>query len=601
MGIMGDEVLVMRRFGTRMLAWATILLLPFVGGRAFAQEPPGERWAVLIGVNDYADLNDLQYGKSDAATLAERLTQAGFTRENVFLLADGAADSKDLPTRSNIETRIRNVLRVAEPGDLVLVSFSGHGVHLDGKTYLCPADARTESPATTMIPLQVVYDNLNRCRAARKLLWVDACRNDPWQSGSRSATEHARSAAGVLESLRAPPEGILTLASCAAGQVSWEENQFGHGVFMHYLLEGIGGAADRDERGNRDNRVSLLELYNYANIKTKRYVLNSRDRVQTPELFGRITGDFDIFEPESARPVEITNSIGMKLRLIPAGEFLMGSGESAEILAKVFEKYGKPPPKADFFEDERPQHRVRITRPFYLGAYEVTLGQFLMFYHDAKYRTEAERDAKGGWGFTGKYDPFEQRPQFVAWNTGFAQTNNHPVVNVSWNDAVAFCQWLSRKESKTYRLPTEAEWEYACRAGTRTRYYFGDDIEGLATVGNVGDGTLRAEFGVRTDTISARDGYLFTAAVGQFKPNGFGLYDMHGNVWEWCADWYAEDYYANSPIDDPKGPPSGRWRVYRSGGWWDYPGNSRSADRGSLPPGETSIHVGFRVALDPSE
>ncbi len=269
---MGDEVFVMRRFGRRTLLWATILILPLVGGRAFAQEPPGERWAVLIGVNDYADLNDLQYGKSDAAALAERLTQAGFARENVFLLADGAADSKDLPTKSNIEARIRNVLGVAEPGDLVLVSFSGHGVHLDGKTYLCPADARTESPEATMIPLQLVYDSLNRCRAARKLLWVDACRNDPRQSGSRSATEYAKSVAGVLESLRAPPEGILTLASCAAGQVSWEENEFGHGVFIHYLLEGIGGAADRQERGNRDNRVSLLELYNYANIKTKRYV-----------------------------------------------------------------------------------------------------------------------------------------------------------------------------------------------------------------------------------------------------------------------------------------------------------------------------------------
>ncbi len=321
--------------------------------------------------------------------------------------------------------------------------------------------------------------------------------------------------------------------------------------------------------------------------------------MQTPELFGRITGDFDIFELGSALPVEITNSIGLKLRLIPAGEFLMGSGESAEILAKAFEKYGKP--SADLFSDEYPQHRVRITRPFYLGMYEVTLGQFLMFYHDAKYKTEAERDGKGGWGYTGGTDrSFRQSPEFVAWNTGWRQTNDHPVVNVSWNDAMAFCAWLSRKEGKTYRLPTEVEWEYACRAGTATRYYCGDDPEALAVVGNVGDGTARATF-AGWSTISSRDGYVFTAPVGRFKPNGFGLYDTHGNVWEWCADWYAEEYYATSPSEAPPGPATGSRRVHRGGGWDDRPENCRSADRAWSLPEHCYFILGFRVAQVPAE
>ena len=115
------------------------------------------------------------------------------------------------------------------------------------------------------------------------------------------------------------------------------------------------------------------------------------------------------------------------------------------------------------------------------------------------------------------------------------------MVCVSWNDAVAFCKWLSRKEGKTYRLPTEAEWEYACRAGTTTRYWSGDDPETLAKVGNVADATAKAKFANWKYTIKASDGYVFTATVGQFTPNAFGLYDMHGNAWQWCADRCGAD------------------------------------------------------------
>jgi uncharacterized caspase-like protein len=283
----------MGRFFPKVSLAAAMLLL--VIQMSVAAEP-GERWAVLIGVNEYAELDNLQFCTKDAQALAEQLTEVGFPEENVFLVTDGSRDVKNLPTKSNIEARIRNVLAVAEPDDLVLVSFSGHGMHLDGKTYLCPTGARVDSPAGTMIDLSTIYGNLDRSKAARKLLWVDACRNDPRPAGSRSATSHAKSVEGLVESLRVPPKGTLTLASCAADQISWEEDQFGHGVFMHFLMEGLAGKADQEERGNGDDKISLLELYNYANIKTKRFVLMSRDRVQTPELFGRITGDFDIAE-----------------------------------------------------------------------------------------------------------------------------------------------------------------------------------------------------------------------------------------------------------------------------------------------------------------
>jgi formylglycine-generating enzyme len=302
----------------------------------------------------------------------------------------------------------------------------------------------------------------------------------------------------------------------------------------------------------------------------------------------------------SGVPVEITNSIGMKLVLIPAGEFMMGSAESAEEVARAFREYGAPP--ADFFEDEHPQHRVRITQPFYLGVHEVTVGQFRKFVEETGYKTDAEKGTggiKGAFGFDPKTGEFGLSEDYSWRNTGFEQTDEHPVVNVSWNDAVAFCDWLSRKEGKTYRLPTEVEWEYACRAGTTTRYYHGDDPEGLAAVGNVADATAKAKFPDWDWPIKAEDGYVFTAPVGKFKPNGFGLYDMHGNVWEWCADWYGEEYYRASPADDPKGPDSGANRVLRGGSWLNRPDFIRSAFRSWDVPASRYDSSGFRLARTP--
>ena len=261
----------------------------------------------------------------------------------------------------------------------------------------------------------------------------------------------------------------------------------------------------------------------------------------------------------------VTNSIGIKLAPIPAGEFLMGSGEAAEDVVQAFK--GQEGPSPGNFEDEHPQHRVRITRPFQMGVHEITVGQFRLFVEETGYRTDAEKgtEFEGAFGFDSETGELGQSKEYSWRNVGFKQSDEHPVVNVSWNDAVAFCNWLSRKEGKLYRLPTEAEWEYACRAGTTTRYYHGDDPEGLSAVSNVADATAKAKFSDWDWPITEQDGYAFAAPVGKFKANAFGLYDMHGNAYEWCADWYGEDYYAQSPEDNPPGPAVGFDRVYRGG------------------------------------
>lgn len=306
-----------------------------------------------------------------------------------------------------------------------------------------------------------------------------------------------------------------------------------------------------------------------------------------------------------------TNSIGMKLVKIPAGEFMMGAEEDrAETLNKF--PYCDP----DWLAGEIPQHRVRITRSFDMGQFEVTVQQFQKFYEDAEFKLEIERDGKSGWGYdtdgklveSDKYRPWQP----VAWKTA----SNHPAIYVTWNDAVAFCQWLSHREGQSYRLPTEAEWEYACRAGSNHRFHFGDDTDQLIHYSNTcdlgrktesekrGHKVLLAAFenGIKTDKqipfpyLSESDGYAFTAPVGQYRPNAFGLYDMHGNAREWCSDWF--DDYSKTLVDDPRGPSVGASRVVRGGAFDDMPLALRCAYRNGVEPSQCLRNTGFRVVRE---
>ena len=293
----------------------------------------------------------------------------------------------------------------------------------------------------------------------------------------------------------------------------------------------------------------------------------------------------------------IVDSIGTELVLIRSGEFRMGGTENAESLVAAFPDAGK---SADYFADEYPTHRVRISRDFLLSRFEVTLAQFRLFTDASGYLTEAETDGTGGWGYNASIGLSEgRRPQYSWRNPGFPQTDRHPVVNVSYNDALAFIRWLSAREGKHYRLPTEAEWEYANRAGSQMRYANSDNPGELPRFARAIDLSRHAEFGhVQSIVIAANDPTAFTAPVGSYEANAFGLYDMHGNVWEWVADWYGETYYSESPEDDPQGPASGEMRVRRGGAWNSFPIWLRSAFRNWNTPGSRCLNLGFRVARD---
>ena len=289
-----------------------------------------------------------------------------------------------------------------------------------------------------------------------------------------------------------------------------------------------------------------------------------------------------------------TNSIGMNLVWIPEGQFMMGTSLSAKEMADRLGGEEKD------YTDEHPRHPVRISQGFWMGQTEVTRKQFRAFVQGAGYETTAERTGKGygltkeGWALV----------DGLHWQSpGFLQTDDHPAVQISSEDAQAFCRWLSKKEGRTYRLPSEAQWEYACRAGTDTVFFWGNTTDGGQGYANMADEAAQRWISTYSrsyynDRCKWDDGYANTAPGGRFRPNSFGLYDMHGNVWEWCNDWYDADYYSKSPSADPPGPITGTSRVLRGGSWFTYPRYCHSADRSWHAPVLRPTYGGFRIVLD---
>lgn len=292
----------------------------------------------------------------------------------------------------------------------------------------------------------------------------------------------------------------------------------------------------------------------------------------------------------------VTNSVGMKMVRIPAGEYMMGSVEpEMDWIRLTFRKIWRDGHK-QWFQDELPLHPVRITRPFYMSATEVTVGQFSDFVKATGHKTDAER-GDGGMIFDKTENRWVPRKE-MKWNSvPWKIYDNQPVVFVSWNDAQAFCRWLSRKEKRIYRLPTEAEWEMACRGGmVWARYPWGNRLPGDRDT-NFGDGNPKLPESLTT----VDDGYQFVSPVGNYPPNGYGLHDMAGNVMEWVEDRYDRNYYETSPLDDPKGPSVGESRINKGGNWYASPADGRCAFRGFSGPEMSFWNLGFRVVMEDSE
>ena len=285
--------------------------------------------------------------------------------------------------------------------------------------------------------------------------------------------------------------------------------------------------------------------------------------------------------------IDLDKNLELQMVKIKAGNFIMGSSDSDQ----------------DAWAEEKPQHEVKLTRDFLIGKYPVTFDEFAFFVKEEGFRTECERNGKGSWG----YDSATNRrigkaqPVYNWRNPGFPQTGKDPVVNVTWNDAQAFCRWLSKKKGLTCELPTEAQWEFACRAGGTSRYLTGNEPQTLSGFANVADVTLKQKQIKGYDNAQYfpfADGFVFTSPVDSMRPNNWGLHDMSGNVAQWCSDSYDEHFYTEKSKDDPYcSQQNNDTHVLRGSSWFQSPKSCRVAYRFGIESSFSNDLIGFRVMI----
>ena len=592
-----------------------------------------KNWAIAIGINQYDYLQPLNYAKRDAQLMQEFLgNEAGF--ERIFFFSDDSppVDGKSTrPTRTNLLRVLRQLFDnpFMGAGDNFWFFFSGHGMRHSGRDYLIPCDGDPEDIENTAIAINFVTERLRRCGADNVVLILDACRSLGTRAGEgigRQSAEEARQ------------QGVISIFSCSPQEYSYEIEALQQGAFTTALLEGLGiqGKCATVERLNQYlksrvpeivskhkngrqtpyviaepiNKSHLILVPRYATLADIATLKNdayqaevNRNLDLAEQLWIRVLAaalgqDTDAIkaiqriaklpwesqEPSSPQPrpnienstkgiftveknplqtfqfevvtvnaqgnitnrrseeakyfeEDLGNGVTLGMMQIPGGTFMMGSPEG----------------EANIVQDETPQHQVKVPG-FFMGKYEITQAQY-----------QAIMDS----------------------NPSNFKGEKRPVESVSWDDAVEFCKKLSDKTGRTYRLPSEAEWEYACRARTKTPFYFGETIttdlvnyNGNYPYGSAPKGEYRQQ----------------TIDVGKFPPNSFGLYDMHGNVWEWCQDVY-NDNYQSAPKD------GSAWltgkdndiKLLRGGSWFDYARDCRSAFRNGLARADRNYDVGFRV------
>ena len=527
-----------------------------------------EKYALLIGVTKYEharmNASPLKYPEDDAKAVADLLKQGGYT-VRVLLGKDA--------TKAAIEAALKTFSKEGNADGVVLIGMFGHGVQYDELAYFGPFDTSTrvvkdfkgntlrdkngqllqEPDPDSMVSMRDILDAMTLSKAKNKIMLADCCRENTSAARGRNAFGSNLTTADL-------PEGTAALFACSRNEQAYEHDDWQHGAFTRAFLDQVVPIAAQGnvKAGNLAEKIQeTVEAMVQEKARKSQNVtyLNSGIVDLQLRLPKSLTAKSDApMRPTPEKPAPkspssssgsdlITNSIGMKLKLIPAGEFLMGS----------------PADEADRYDNEGPQHTVRITKPFYMGVTEVTQGEWYSVMKTKPWK--GEENVKEGANYAATY--------------------------VSWDDAVEYCQKLSALEGQTYRLPTEAEWEYACRGGKSTAYSFGSDASQLSNYawwgGFSGDGNAETE--------------QYAHEVGGKQSNPFGMHDMHGNVCEWCSDLYGP--YIEGTVVDPKGPTTDLGRVYRGGCWVSSDSFCRSAYRKNLVPSYRNPYNGFRLALSP--
>lgn len=588
-------------------------LLLIAGAPALAWTPPdnSDAAAVIVGNRSYEaaghGVPDVEFAHNDAAAFARYAREVlGIREKKIFVYKD--VGTGGMLRLFGSERNPRGLVRqLAELGnEEIFVFYSGHGVpavQAEGppEGYLLPVDIPAGEPEFGGYPLSLLLENLSTLPADRVTVFLDACFSGQSEAGTLNPNVSGAFGVAVAAPEQTASVSVLSATAFDRPQVAHWLPEKEMGAFTYFLVRGLYGGADG--YGKTDGRVCLDEVEAYLKDTLSLEMLSRRseqvaslrgpgdvaltvfDGDKRPSFpFERVLGTFE--EPWSA-PTEP----GARFR-----EPLEGGGEAPEMVVIPDGLFwmGSPDGEAGRYSNEGPQHR-RTIAPFALGRTEVTVGEFRLFVE------ETGRDMSGCYVFDGKWKNDPAR----SWRApGFSQVDDHPVACVSWDDAVAFVDWLNGKvDGDPYRLPTEAEWEYAARAerkGGRREpaYSWGASSDGACEWANSGDLTVKQTY---TDwsMVDCRDGHVYTAPAGSYRPNGFGLFDMTGNLWECTQDCWHESY-RNAPGDqrawlEENGGNCTR-RVVRGGSWGGAPRQLRAANRMWLISGGRFSLRGFRVA-----
>ncbi|NEP16473.1 MAG: SUMF1/EgtB/PvdO family nonheme iron enzyme [Leptolyngbya sp. SIO4C1] len=606
-----------------------------------------KNWAICIGINDYYNLSPLKYARRDAAEMRDFCLAADF--EQVYFFAENAdpiqteygPPLRSEPTIGNLERflQVRFNQKFLDAGDNLWFFFAGHGKRFQGRDYLMPVDGDPSNVVRTGLAIRDVSDRLRRCGADNIILVLDACRGE----GDRD------SGGGIgIEK----QQGVITLFSCSPSELSYEIDELQQGSFTYSLLQGLriqgeGNCATVERlyqhlcyqvpEVNRRYKKPRQTPYTIAEPATKLHLILLPDRatlqdvlaLKNDALEAEAEADWDLAEqlwirvlvasradrqavralqrialrrlqqlPKSESSSSSASSAGSRTTVVKSQPFNfevvtvdakgkeikreqrsaeyrreeLGQGVTLDLVQIPGGTFLMGSPDGEGDSDEHPEHEVTI-KPFLMGKSPVTQAQWQAIAALPK----IERDLKS--------DPARFKG------------DNRPVEKVIWDDAVEFCQRLSRKTGREYRLPSEAEWEYACRASTKTPFHFGETIttdlanyrgtdwtyEGTTYPGHYGQGP-KGEYREQTTD------------VGSFPANAFGLYDMHGNVWEWCLDHWHKNY-EGAPTDGSAWLSSddSKYRLLRGGSWLSDPDLCRSAYRTWLARDDRDDFVGFRV------
>lgn len=564
----------------------------------------GKVWVLAVAIDKYQDtrINTLTYTVQGANDLLRVFENRGLIAQS-RPLANSAAGKDQII--DEINRRLVNNPDIHED-DMIIFSFSGHGTILgrDIET-ICPYDYNPSDPSS-LIKYKEIEDLINSSKARHKLVFIEACKSKILEEAYRVYTPQAEPYLQKERQQIAP--GFVFITSTEIHRDSYANKDIG-GYFNYYLVKGLRGEADgyslTEENRPKNQIIEIGELFAYIQKKVKVYSKN-RQIPQWRDIGGRKT-DLPIISIQEEKQ-ECSNNAFFNTReennllLILYGTFLMGNSDTNE---------------GD--SDERPISLVQLNC-YYLSKYEVTFGEFQTFIKATNYVTDAEKIGRSRVYFldeTGDYVNLER--EGINWRYDHAgkllspDQSNYPVVHVSWFDAINYCNWLSSKDQLTpayridgdqviflpqndgYRLPTEAEWEYAAKdRGMSSRVWAGNETRNLQSTFDYSN--------IRGD----KDGYTEVAPVGSLRPSDLELFDLSGNVREFCWDRYHEDYYSLRKSEaqskktisiNPIGPVTGLpRRVVRGGSWWDKPEDCRVSNRSYAGPNDSNGVSGFRLA-----